>query len=37
LKTRDYIIIAFFAVFLVGSFVAYFVWGIGKFGWLVFK
>jgi energy-coupling factor transport system permease protein len=37
LKTRDFIIIALFAVFLVASFVAYFAWGIGKFGWLIFK
>ena len=32
----DYFIIIAFGIFLVASFVAYFAWGFGRFGWLIF-
>ncbi len=37
LRPLDYIIMVFFGMFLVVSFVAFFVWGFGRFGWLIFN
>jgi energy-coupling factor transport system permease protein len=31
----DYVVFAFFAAFLVTVLVAYFAWGVGRFGWLL--
>ncbi len=36
LGNAEYVVFAFFAIFLIGALVAYFVWGVGKFGWLIF-
>lgn len=37
LRPLDYIIIAAFGIFLVASFVAYYAWGFGRFGYLIFN
>ncbi len=37
LGKADYAVLAFFAVFLIGSLVTYFLWDVGKFGWLIFR
>lgn len=37
LRTLDYVLIVVFLLFMVGSFVAYYAWGIGRFSWLLFS
>lgn len=37
LEKADYAVLAFFAIFLIGSLVTYFLWDVGKFGWLIFR